>query len=489
MTEERKQELRQLLNEAMEGLQIGIRLGGSSLLLPHSTDGVSRATQVYFGSGSLPLPRVKLQNYLQKRWTSYGVDSSSILMYLQPYIVDGSIKSRLLEFIKRELDQFIQKDEIRSVSYAIDDASDGFHLYELRSTLLHLRFLLEHLLKVALAWGVEKAVLTFDGGSRPEGKRCFFQTIASLEGIVVEKEIQVYKDVRLVPFSSPTSFELEHLLPGFSIRGSDLERNMGKTLLIIDRPMLSIFHNPSEETFEEVLVGDLPFQVDTTNIKFPNSDTVNSFRKSFCQALSLACNSPVQIARTWWHLAEDDIFRPFPGGGMGYSPRLFGDSVKAGQSELEEAKRLHKILKKLNPKVRKKLQIAIDRWIASQTYQAIEDKIIDLAIAFEALYLPDANESTFKLAARAAWYLEKDRKKRKDLFALFKELYKCRSTVVHGGELKKENITIAGESIPISKFIARTQDLCLDSILKIIEQCAKEGEFPNNDYWDDSILS
>ena len=41
MTEERKQELRQLLNEAMEGLQIGIRFGSNSLLLPPTTDGAS----------------------------------------------------------------------------------------------------------------------------------------------------------------------------------------------------------------------------------------------------------------------------------------------------------------------------------------------------------------------------------------------------------------------------------------------------------------
>ena len=34
MTEERKQELRQLLQKAMKGLQIGIRFGGDYLVIP-----------------------------------------------------------------------------------------------------------------------------------------------------------------------------------------------------------------------------------------------------------------------------------------------------------------------------------------------------------------------------------------------------------------------------------------------------------------------
>ena len=68
MTDAGKEELTQLLEEAMEGLQIGVRLGSSSLLLSPTTEGASSAIQVFFGSGSLPLPRVKLQDYLQKRW-------------------------------------------------------------------------------------------------------------------------------------------------------------------------------------------------------------------------------------------------------------------------------------------------------------------------------------------------------------------------------------------------------------------------------------
>ena len=498
MTENSKVELNQLLNEALQGLQIGVRSEVNSLLVSPTVDGDSTVWQLSFGNASLPLSEVKLQHYLQQRWRSYGTDSSSIVMYLQFYIANKTTESKLLEFIMRELDPFINEKEVNSsysASYAITDEKDGFRLHTIRSGVIGLPYLLEHLLKIAVTYGVEKAVSTFDEGSCLEGKQAFYQDIVSLEGMVVEKEIQVCKGVKLVPFPQSTTSEFESYFPGRSIRDSRFARqpNMGKTLLVIDRPLLSIFHKSSEDHFDEMLVDDLPFQIETHNIIFPNQDEVGSFREFFCQALSLACNSPVQIALEWWFLAEDNLFHPFPSSGMGYSPRLFGDSVKAGQSEIDKAKCLYHDLINLNSKTQGKLKIAINRWIKSKTHQTPEDKIIDLAIAFEALYLPaDNNELTFKLSVRASWYLGNDKKDREELLAVFKAFYKVRSRVVHGGE-PQENVTIGGESVPIAQFVTKVQNLCLKSMEKIMNHCLKDRKFlssPRKDieYWDSLIL-
>ena len=493
MTEERKQELRQLLNEALEGLQIGVRSKVNSLLLSPTVDDDSTVSQLFFGSASLPLSQVKLRDYLQQRWRSYGIDSSSGVMYLQFYIANQTTESKLFGFIRRELKPFIHEEEVNSsysVSYAITGEKDGFRLHVIRGGVIDLPYLLEHLLKIAVTYGVEKAVSTFDEGSSLKGKQGFYQDIVSLEGIVVEKEIQVCEGVKLVPFPQLTTFEFGSYFPGSSIRDSRFARqtNIGKTLFIIDRPLLSIFHKSFHESFDAMLIDDLPFQIETDNIKFSNHDEVDSFRELFCQALSLACNSPVQIAFKWWFLAEDDLFQPFPGGSIGYSPRLFGNSVKAGQSEIDKAKCLYRDLINLNSKTQGKLKIAINRWIKSKTRQTPKDRIIDLAIAFEALYLPtDNNELTFKLSVRASWYLADGKEDREVLLAVFKEFYKFRSRVVHGGE-PKENVTIRGKSIPVSQFVTKVQNLCLESIKKIMNHCLKEGKFPDNDYWDSLIL-
>ena len=488
MTEERKQELTQLLEEAMDDLQIGVPLRSSSLLLPPPTDGAKSAIQVFFGSGSLPLPRVKLKDYLQKRWTSYGLDSSSVLMHLEFHFPGDKTKSQLLEFIREELTPFIHKDVIQSFSYAVDNwLDDEFRLFGLRSSRLSPRVLLEHLLKIAIAWGAEKAVSIFNDGTCLEGKQGFFQDIASLEGIIVEKEIQVYEGVRFVPFPSQTTFEFERYFPDRSIHRYDLERNMGTTLLITDRPMLSIFHNPSKETFDEIPVNDLPFQIDTDNIKFPNSEEVNSFRKSFCQALSLVCNSSVQIARKWWFSAEDEIFRPFSGGGMGYSPKLFGGSVKAGQSEISEAKCLYEKLIDPNSNVGEKLEIPINRWIQSKVNKDPVDKIIDLGIALESLYLSGTeskNEIRFRFSLHAAWHLGEDKEHREGLMKKFKAIYDWRSAVVHTGKLPKKGTGKKKKSYTqeeVREFIRNAQDLGRNSIIKILE----DGKFPD---WNNLIL-
>ena len=62
----------------------------------------------------------------------------------------------------------------------------------------------------------------------------------------------------------------------------------------------------------------------------------------------------------------------------------------------------------------------------------------------------------------------------------FRAIYNCRSDAVHKGKLD-EKVKIGGESVPISKLIERAQDLCRQSIIKIME----DGRFPD---WDSLIL-
>ena len=83
-----------------------------------------------------------------------------------------------------------------------------------------------------------------------------------------------------------------------------------------------------------------------------------------------------------------------------------------GEAQIDEAKCLYNTLAHLDSNIGGKLQIPIDRWVKSKTTQLPVDKIIDLGIAFEALYLSDISEATelsFRLRLRAAWYLEKTR--------------------------------------------------------------------------------
>ena len=471
MTEERKKELRQLLNEAIVNLEIGIHCGGRFL----------------------PIPLDPYRKYLQHCWASYGVYSAYISWDIYSAIANEATISKLIEFIRAELETIVPKNEtgariVGSFSYAIEGDAGGFRLSVLQYTCLCLLGVLpKHLLNIAIAYGIEEAVSTFDKCSCPEGTQNLFQDIASLNGIRLETETQVCEGVRLVPFPHRIPCELSSYLPGFPMPNFDVRTDpfMGQTLLIIDRPMFSVLTQAAdEELSDEILIDDFSFQVETHSIKFLNSDAVVSFRKTFCQALSLACNTPVQVARGWLFLPEDSAFHPLQGGGIGYNYGPFGYATEVGQSEIDEAKHLYELLTNLDSDVEKKLQIAIDRWIKSKTIQMPEDKIIDLGIAFETLYLSDRDgnsELSFQFRLRASWHLGKRKAHREALMRDLNKIYEWRSKSVHTGKIPNKTKRTSFTDEEVREFIEKSQDLCRQSIIKILE----EGKFPD---WNNLIL-
>ena len=287
------------------------------------------------------------------------------------------------------------------------------------------------------------------------------------------------------------TFQLNHPLQKRPHR----QRDIGATLLIIERPMLSVFHKPSDTTFAEGQRVNLPFQVEENEIELANQGMIMDFRETFCQALSLACNTMVMFD-FFWDYSAANVFRSDDVERKVYYSGSIGKSAEAGQSEIEEAIRLYKILEIFDQKpvgqfdqnVKRIFWIASERWRQSKTHQN-SDKMIDLCIAFESLYIPSRNdEKTFRLGVRAAWFLGKDIDDRKRLLAVFKKIYDWRSTVVHGGELKKKTYTIDNKTITMSELITEAQDLCQKSIVRILKKYSEDGKYPDDDYWNDLIL-
>ena len=470
MTEERKQELAELLDEAMGSLQVRYEHGQGMI----------------YGY-ELALPIDEYRKYLQERWTVYSVEPAWFFFNVRPYIVSESIKSRLLNFLRDELAPFIEENSMYSVSCAIEgNHSDGFRLKAVRGGVLMLDGCLNHVLKIAVVCGVEEAVSIFDRFSCIKGSHGYFRHVAALEGIRLEVDIKVCKGVRLITVPDPGSGSvpaglLRHM-PSFLRIEEDRYSARGKTLLIIDRPAFSIFYKGSQESLGDGdPIDDLPYQFDLDDEKFTNSEAIRSFEALFCQALSLACNSAVQISGTGWLLAEGKFFHPGNGGvRLSRSPGPFGGSIEVGEAEINEAKCLYKILDK-KPDVKEKLRIPIDRWRQSKVGREPVDKMIDLGIALEALYVPErGGDLTYKFSIRAARHLGKNQKCREELLEKFKQIYNCRSDAVHSGKLDKPR-KFGKESIPVSDFIDRAQDLCRKSIKKILE----DGYIPD---WDSLLL-
>ena len=175
-----------------------------------------------------------------------------------------------------------------------------------------------------------------------ENARDSFQYIRLLDGIVLQDEVEIFPGIRLVPFP-----------PSLGKRGEKIPRYVSKWAST---------------------VGIDYFSYKTQLIIDPSESHDEFDLEQFCQALSLARNSAVQIATVISVRKDEDPFSLVPYTGPTVS-HLTRDATK--DSDIEEAKRLYERLGSLAPDVQQKLHIPINRWIKSQAEQsAMLDQLI-----------------------------------------------------------------------------------------------------------------
>ena len=459
MTEEKKQELRQLLEEAMGNSEI----------------------RDEYDDGQLCLPKDVYRRYLQESWKYFGLARFSPF-WIRPTvsIVNPATKSRLLDYIREELAPFIDIDTISTATYSIEsDSTDRARVHRFQNKVVHLRLILKRLLDIALVRDIEQAVSVFDKCSRPEGAQGVFQHVSVINGLTLKTDIEVFKGIRLVPLLDSgisREFISYFRFPVFAF-GYEFPNFFGQTLLVIDRPGFSIFHKPgpNQEFPQGLPVGELPFQVGEHDTIFRDRGEVDSFQESFSQALSLILNFPIQIPRGGYFFEEDRTFNPRDGTIASLIPaNQFRDSIVADENHIEKARCLYKRLVGFDSNDRTKLQIAIDRWIKSKASGNETDKIIDLGIALEALYVTEQYGLSKQLRKHASLYLGEDVAPQKTLKEEFKAIYKYRSDIVHNNVVGEE-VAVGNRSVPIADLVTRAQNLCQESILKIIN----EQKFPD----------
>ena len=258
MTEERKQELYQLLNEAM----------------------VSWEARPYGGDGSIVCPVDQYRSELQKRWTFYSERPPPGTVEFFPYITNGLVESRILDFIRVEFAPFIHEDKILSACFAVLGGSPGGYPLE--------KFLWQ-LLRIAIARGVDEAVLAFDRCT--EDTPGHFKVIVLLENMKLETTVPVFDGIQLMPLGdSPSAFPayvpelLEELPEG--VFGRSLNSLKGQTLLIIDHSVSPKFHKPPRPTTENVnRLRNESFRTKINSTDISPSDEPD-FPAHFCRMLS-----------------------------------------------------------------------------------------------------------------------------------------------------------------------------------------------------------
>lgn len=115
------------------------------------------------------------------------------------------------------------------------------------------------------------------------------------------------------------------------------------------------------------------------------------------------------------------------------NPKLFGDVFKLSQEELPS---IEKYFDLIGSNTHKKFALASRRLSFAQTRNQMEDQVLDLCIALEALYLPKSStELNFRLGMRLGKILGVDVNEACEIFKFAKKFYDLRSRVAHGEEL------------------------------------------------------
>ena len=468
MTEERKQELRQLLDEAIPKVVIEVP---------------ERYKSISVG---------EYREYAKAFRESYRPDLLSVLLYYRPNIQDEEVKSKLFNFIKEEFADYILQNESAKPPWTYSICPAKIAIRDGVIFACPLDLLLEKLLEIGIASGTDKAISALDKSTRETSG--VFQKIILLQGAIYNswqesetggsKEIRVSDGIRLVQFPfNPSKLPPYLFDQRFSIVLSSAGPSVfrGKTVLIIDHTVSPLFCKPSIENKNQ-------FEIKTKSAEFPNFDV-----EKFCQAFSLVSNYAVEPVLQWSYIDQDELFNPQNVTTEFLNlvaPKEKSSFTTIDETRIEKIKDRYIELVNLSSEVKKKLQIPIDRWIKARTEDNPIDKIIDLGIALESLYLSEIdskNEIRFRFSLHAAWHLGKgkDKEQRKTLMKEFKAIYDWRSTAVHTGKLPKKEIGKKKKrpytEQEVREFITRAQDLCRQSIIKILEK----GEFPD---WNNLIL-
>lgn len=123
-----------------------------------------------------------------------------------------------------------------------------------------------------------------------------------------------------------------------------------------------------------------------------------------------------------------------------------------------------------------KYQIAIRRFNMVYTREKLEDKILDLAIALEALFSKGPGDLRYKVSLRLSRLLENNPENREKIFEKTKKFYSQRSSIVHGRRTEvneheiKEIANYVKQAIYKFAELSKTQNMKhVSDILKYID--------------------
>lgn len=386
--------------------------------------------------------------------------------------VDDEWTSRLTDHLRRRLSKFIDGETDR-IGHSFRVASDSVSVVrtppdqtEVMWSSSTLPGFARGLVRAAAVLGPDRAVSLIHQWA--DGEPHHYKLWVVLAGLYVDQDIELDQGLRIcrLPVSSDC-------LP---VSMPDMDWNrvgpiLGHAALVLDASTQPAIFAPSQGGSER------PALRSRTALGEVRFDT-------FLPALSLVCNRQIEMAWRWNDYGEAGNFstghRSSLGGpgralsqlglGMSYEPSSGVTeltSFKAPSANLSKAglQRVWAMGDELQHRMdsEERFRIAVTRWARAASPGVLNpDRVIDLRIALEALYLDSGQgELGFRLSITGARHLRNDLDDRKAVQKTLKDFYQLASRTIHGSSKLKK-----GDSALVDK----ASMLCRDGILKIVEQ-------------------
>jgi len=296
--------------------------------------------------------------------------------------------------------------------------------------------------------------------------------VFAISGLYLQNKFKITDTIDLIPFDDlPPSNMKEELSPEILKQG-----------LMFISPSVTNYKPPKATLIKKIKIKPKYYskKEDKTNENFDISDLME-----LCMFLTIHDKATPINSITWVELE-----RNVPCKNKLENSISFPSYVDTAKNDVAfyhwaEYEKLYKQFLELDKKDKKHLLIPLQRLNMARQRNNDVDKAIDQGIAIEALFLNDnsgGGTNSYLLNLRAAHFLGKDIKERKELFDTFKAIYSCRSAAVHSGSLHEIEKRIKKNPLKIDELLNLADELCIEAIKKIIEN----GGFPD---WDNIIFS
>ena len=282
--------------------------------------------------------------------------------------------------------------------------------------------------------------------------------VCLLHGLRFQEEFLIGKGSKIVPFEKIRHYIDEDLLRPFSPN------------LVVPRPWPSLcaIVKPFEWCPEFRPISQDEISLDT--------DWGQSFRQDaeqFSEFLAITHGAPVVTISTMFYcvhplasklLGQRNSPTSYVWGSDAHS---FDRSSKSRDASADATKEAVSLFKERSKKNFSKIAPVVSRLATAVTRKgrfALDDQILDVAMALERMYGLSQGEISFKLKMRAACFLESTIDGRSKVFETVKTLYDLRSAIVHGNNKKQGTTKQREETFQLGFGIARK------TLLKLIQE-------------------